>query len=248
MPTPSRASKVPPGAPPGPCGVPPGTHRRFRGEHRRLGGQLDGEDRPPRHASTVTVPPCAVTIACTRARPRPVEPAWREREASPRAKRSKTEGRRAGGMPGPSSWISTRTSGPPAHTRAVTVVPGGGGVGPGVGEEVDDDLVEAGGVGADEDGSSGAGSSSRQTWSGPAARSSPAASTTSGARSPLRYDNGCSASSRASSSRSSTRPVIRSASNSIRPSACGVPGPVDSRPRRVSSAYPRIEASGVRSS
>ncbi|CAM5352059.1 hypothetical protein SMICM304S_11462 [Streptomyces microflavus] len=102
------------------------------------------------------------------------------------------------------------------------------------------------------------GRSSRQWWrasasaAASATRASLTASTTNGSRSVLSYESGRPASSRASSSRSSTRPVIRSASDSIRPSACRVTEPESdsSRPvtRRVSSAYPRIEASGVRRS
>ena len=95
---------------------------------------------------------------------------------------------------------------------------------------------------------SGPGSSRRQWWPWPAAWASLTASTTSGERSVLSYESGRPASRRASSSRSSTRPVIRAASDSMRPSACRVSGPISSRPRRVSSAYPRMEASGVRSS
>ena len=50
---------------------------------------------------TLTSPPCAATTATTIARPSPVLPSCRDRDAEPRANRSKTCGSRSRGMPGP---------------------------------------------------------------------------------------------------------------------------------------------------
>jgi len=67
----------------------------------------------------------AVTIAVTMASPSPVLPAEREREASPRAKRSNTCGCSVGGMPGPSSMTVSSTVAGDAVSLVVTVVPVG---------------------------------------------------------------------------------------------------------------------------
>lgn len=79
----------------------------------------------PGTLSTWMVPRWAATTAYTMDRPRPVLPAARERELSPRAKRSKIFGSSSGGMPGPAStthsraWVAVRV------TCTVTAVPSG---------------------------------------------------------------------------------------------------------------------------
>ena len=53
-------------------------------------------------------------------------PPRRERDESPRAKRSNTSGCRSAGMPGPSSrTVSTATPSAPTVSEVVTEVPGG---------------------------------------------------------------------------------------------------------------------------
>ena len=54
------------------------------------------------------MPLWAATIAAQIDSPRPAPPVLRDREASPRAKRSKTTGRNCSGIPGPVSVIDTR--------------------------------------------------------------------------------------------------------------------------------------------
>ena len=81
---------------------------------------------PPGALSTATVPPCASTTAATMASPRPVLPAAREREPSPRANRSKTSrqqlGRDAGSVVGHGQ---DGTRAPRCVRPTMTVVPGG---------------------------------------------------------------------------------------------------------------------------
>ena len=88
--------------------------------------------------SSVTVPPCAATIASTSDSPRPTPTSLpRVRAASPRANRSKACSTSSGGKPGPSSWTvnpSRRT--PHRHRRAGRGVPGR------VGQQVRGDLVQ----------------------------------------------------------------------------------------------------------
>ena len=74
---------------------------------------------------TFTVPPCAATAAPTMDSPSPVLPVAREREESPRAKRSNTCASRSGGTPGPSSTTDKPTC-PSTGVRVTeTVVPSG---------------------------------------------------------------------------------------------------------------------------
>ncbi|GAA3227606.1 hypothetical protein GCM10020256_39100 [Streptomyces thermocoprophilus] len=119
---------APADAPPGPpIGVAPGPAIRVATGNAlpATAGRRTVNTVRPGTLSTVTAPPCALATACTMARPSPVEPVARVRAESPRANRSKTRGSSSGGMPGPSSSMSTVIHGPPARTRAVTVVPGG---------------------------------------------------------------------------------------------------------------------------
>ena len=92
------------------------------------------------------------------------------------------------------------------------------------------------------------GRSSRQWWSGAATCASLTASMTRRDRSTGAACSGRPESSRASSSISSTSAVIRVVSDSTRRIACATSGGTASDTRRVSSAYPRIAANGVRSS
>ena len=85
-PTPSPARRASPAAL---AAVAP----RRRQPHREL--RAPGPARAPS-----TVPPCAATTASTIARPSPVLPVSRDRDAIPRANRSNTCGSRSGGMPG----------------------------------------------------------------------------------------------------------------------------------------------------
>ena len=73
--------------PRGPSGV-----RSFAGKGFRLRGSSTVKLVKPGRLCTETVPSWAVTTAATMARPRPVEPAAREREESPRTKRWKISG------------------------------------------------------------------------------------------------------------------------------------------------------------
>ena len=151
-------------------------------------------------------------------------------------------------MPGPSSvTVSTASPASPASTaRAVeTVVPGGVWV-RALARRLASTWCSR--VSSPATWTASGGRSRRQRWSGPAACASPTTSTTSADRSTGVTSSGRPSSSRASSSRSSTRVVIRALSDSTRRSACATSGGTSSRPRRVSSAYPRIAASGVRSS
>ena len=165
------------------------------------------------------------TLPCTRRRSRPAvrgrprparwrararsSPAAREREASPRANRSKTCGSSSGGMPGPSSSIVDARPRRRAACDAGGDGRAGRGVRTGVGEQVDQDLLEPGRVGRHERAARRAGRAA-SGGPGPAARASLTASTTSGDEvGAARTASGRPASSRASSSRSSTRPVIR---------------------------------------
>ena len=174
-------------------------------------------------------------------------PAARDREESPRTKRLKISGCRSAGMPGPvvghgdHGRIPRSVRRPHQHRGARR------GVGAGVGQQVGQHLVQPRRV-ADRRSTGSSGRSSRQRWSGPATRASETASTTSRVRSTSSADSGRPESSRASSSRSSTR--------------VGHPGRLRTRPgaararrrrrrpppARASSAYPRMAASGVRSS
>ena len=94
-----------------------------------------------------TRPPWACTIASTRARPRPAPPMgspspWaRVRAVSPRANRSKAWSTRSGGKPGPSSWTEKL---PPSGVAPARHGDGGagGGVLPGVGQQVRHHLVQ----------------------------------------------------------------------------------------------------------
>src|SRR4029453_8148623 len=79
----------------------------------------------PGSLDTSTVPWCASTTALTMASPRPVLPARREREESPRANRSNREPRSSGGTPGPSSSTVSTTSSPLRSSAATTLVPSG---------------------------------------------------------------------------------------------------------------------------
>ena len=81
------------------------------------------------------------TTAETMARPSPVLPAFRDREVSARANRSKMCGRSSGAIPGPLSATSTTAS--PAPERRRDLDPGAGrGVGARVGEQVGQHLVQ----------------------------------------------------------------------------------------------------------
>ena len=71
------------------------------------------------------VPSCARTTAEAMARPSPVEPPLRDREVSPRAKRSKTSDCSADGMPGPLSATRRTAESRSALSDKVTDVPGG---------------------------------------------------------------------------------------------------------------------------
>ena len=132
----------------------------------------------------------------------------------------------------------------------MTAVPARG-VQPGVGQQVGQHLAQAVVV-ADHEGVLEVvvldGRSRRQSWSGPAACASVTASMASTVRSTGSEARGRPASSRASSSMSSSSAVIRRDSDSTRDIACSALTGISSGERRTSSAYPRIEASGVRSS
>ena len=184
------------------------------------------------------------------ARPRPLLPAAREREESPRANRSKTLGRNDSGMPGPSSSDgdldpALGLAAPAAATpRPASRAACGCGRWP---------------AGWPRPGAAGAGRR-RPAPAPPAGRAASVWSGAGGVRvadrvdrpartgRPARGSSGRPVSSRASSSRSSTSEVIRSAADSTRSIAWAICGGASARCGRDSSAYPRIAASGVRSS
>ena len=205
-------------------------------ERRRAAGRRDREHRAARAGwLTSTRPPCASTTAATMARPRPVLPAAREREVSPRANRSKTSGCRSVRDARAVVGDGRRPHRPvvAARPRGDRACPAGCGCG-----RWPAGWPAPGAAGrrrrARSTGSSGR--SSRQRWSRPAAWASLTASTTSRDRSTGSLASGRPESSRASSSRSSTSVVIRALSDSTRPSAWATSGGTASRPRRVSSA------------
>ena len=253
---------------------------------------------------TLTVPWCATTTALTMARPSPVLPAARDREESPRAKRSNSSGTRSGGTPWPLSVTLSRTaeSGAPgpeppdgcqfpagpdaAAGPAVAVGPavaagraGAAGFATATGLWSGDDAssgepsvaatatvtVESGGVclaallsrllrtwrsrsSSPRTISGSSGSSSCHRWDRLATCASLVASMVSRVRSTGSCSSGRPASRRASRRSSSTRTLIRADSDSTRLSACVTSSGTGPRCRRASSAYPRMAASGVRSS
>ncbi len=97
-------------------------------------------------------PPCAVVTASTMARPRPVLPAAREREVSPRTNRSNRAGCSWGGMPGPLSvTVSSTVPGLVAGGEGDGDGGAVGGVPGGVAHQVGQDLVQPVLVAADQD-------------------------------------------------------------------------------------------------
>ena len=159
----------------GRCGA--GSARR-PGSVAAAGSSTTNVAPPPLVWRTPTRPECAVTMAITMARPRPLPPEVRPREGSPRWNRWKTLSMSPAGMPGPASRISSRT---PSPTRAPT------GAGPTatstgvprrrvlqrVGDEVGHDLAQPVLVAVDDRGSRAAGRRARASRIGPLRRRGP---------------------------------------------------------------------------
>ena len=121
---------------------------RRPGGRRLQGGQPDGElaPLPGPSLAAATLPPCISASFWTSVRPMPEPPSERASERSPWANRSKIRGSSSGGMPTPVSRTRMTTSSP--SRRAVSAMrPAGVGVLRGVGQEVDEDLLEPGRVG-----------------------------------------------------------------------------------------------------
>ena len=142
------------------CAVPPRTgdedHGRLHcgGVQPAASGKVNIELRPPRpavHADPAAVRP---TTAATIASPSPVLPAARERELSPRAKRSKTSGqdvrRDARAVVGHVQPDHSVRSGPCGRHRGARR-----GVRTGVGQQVDQHLVQLARIAEDADGLAG---------------------------------------------------------------------------------------------
>ena len=192
----------------------------------------------PGRLVTRTAPPWAATTASTIARPRPVDEALvvRDRDVSARVNRSNRSGSRSGGMPGPLSVTDTTSRGgvgrvprrtvcaagadPPSGsaspTRTVTVAPSGVCL-PALESTLASTWCSRCSSPLTSTGSSG--SSRTQRCPGRATWASLVASMTSRVMSTGSDASGRPASSRASSSSSSTRTLIRVDSDSTRPSA-----------------------------
>ena len=173
-------------------------------------------------------------IARTIARPSPVDPDARERELSPRAKRSNRTARVSSGMPGPSSSTVTTAKSPGSTPSDIATLVEAGVCIRALASRFTITCCRRTASPGTTTGSSGA--SSDHSLPGPAACASLTASMSSRDRSTGRRSRSRPASSLASSSRSSTSEVILMASDSIRASECTTSSGSVWLPRLVSSA------------
>ena len=202
-------------------------------------GRVTANRVRPGWLSTSTRPWWASTTAATMARPRPVlppvaAPGVRTRLTSARVNRSKTRSAISGGMPGPLS-VTVIIAASPVDTDPGLDQGARRGVGTRVGQQVGDHLVQPVPVGQGDDRLVRARPAARCA-PGPATRASLTALITTSVRSVGWMSRSGPESSRASSSRSSTRWDIRSASDSTRDIAYAASVGSSSPPRRVSSA------------
>lgn len=90
--------------------------------HAEQGSSTTKQLPPLFEASTQTRPPCRSAMARTIESPKPAPPNSRKRDLSTRKKGSKTCSRNCGGIPIPSSEISTRIC-PSSRTASIFTVP-----------------------------------------------------------------------------------------------------------------------------
>ncbi|GAA3153052.1 hypothetical protein GCM10017687_83560 [Streptomyces echinatus] len=199
----------------------------------------------PGTLSTVTAPPCAAATARTMASPSPVEPVARERAESPRANRSKTCGLQF--RRDPLSVVLDLDAHPrpaPLHARGDGRT--GRGVLAGVAQEIDQHLLDACRVRRDQ------GRFVRQIEP-PVVVHAGRAGVADRVDDQRDQIGVLELERRPASSPGEQQQVLDEEGHPPGlglDAAEGVPGvgPTCSRPRLVSSAYPRMEASGVRSS